>query len=97
MPSSKAHAHNKHNPGMQTMETNEGPRTVQAAKLVNLALVSYTDDQNQKRTQIAVVGENNIHLIEGKVTGFSNITTPQGPASEWLRDAIFEALRAKEV
>jgi hypothetical protein len=97
MPSSKAHAHKDHNPGMQTVETHEGPRTVQRAQLVNLGLVWYTDDENQKHVQLAVIGEKTVHLLEGKTTGFSNITTRQGPANDWLRDAIFEALQTKEV
>lgn len=71
------------------------PRTVIAAKRVDLALVTYTDESNTQFTQLAVVGENNIHLIEGRALGFSKNTTPQGSASEWLKKAIFEKLEER--
>jgi hypothetical protein len=73
-----------------------GPRSVQDAKLVHLALVSYTDQRGQRITQLAVVGENNVHLLEGKLLGFSPLQTPQGVASDWLRDGIFELLKKDE-
>lgn len=66
-----------------------------AAKRVDLALVTYTDESNTQFTQLAVVGENNIHLIEGRALGFSKNTTPQGSASEWLKRAIFEKLEER--
>lgn len=72
------------------MPTN--PRTVQGAKRVELALVTYTDDSNVQHTQLAIVGENNIHLLEGRASGFSKNTTPQGNASDWLKKGIFEKL-----
>lgn len=68
--------------------------TVQDAKLVNLALVSYTDKDGRKYTQLAVVGESTVHLLEGKSTGFSNVTTPQGKSSDWLRDGVFKLLQS---
>lgn len=76
------------------MKTNEPltPKTVIAAKPVELALVTYTDETNTQQTQLAVIGENNVHLIEGRALGFSKNTTPQGSASEWLRKGIFEKL-----
>lgn len=76
------------------MKTNEplSPKTVIAAKPVELALVTYTDETNTQQTQLAVIGENNVHLIEGRALGFSKNTTPQGSASEWLRKGIFAKL-----
>lgn len=68
------------------------PRTVIAAKPVELALVTYTDESNTQFTQLAIIGENNVHLVEGRAMGFSKNSTPQGSASEWLRKAIFEKL-----
>ena len=76
------------NQNQQPME----PRTVLAAKRVDLALVTYTDETNTQQTQLAVIGENSIHLIEGRALGFSRNTTPQGSASEWLRNGIFKKL-----
>lgn len=68
------------------------PKTVIAAKPVELALVTYTDESNTQQTQLAVIGENNVHLIEGRALGLSKNTTPQGSASEWLRKGIFAKL-----
>jgi hypothetical protein len=72
-----------------------GPRSVQDAKLVNLALVSYTDENNRQMTCLAVVGEHNVHMLDGKSMGFSQIATPQGKANDWLRDGIFTSLATK--
>lgn len=55
--------------------------------------MTYTDESNTQFTQLAIVGENNVHLIEGRAMGFSKNSTPQGSASEWLRKAIFEKLQ----
>ena len=63
---------------------------------MELALVTYYDEFGTQQTGLAVVGENQVHLIDGKVTGFSNTTTPQGLASNWLRDGIFQALGRKK-
>jgi len=68
------------------------PRKVYGAKRVELALVTYTDDSNVQHTQLAVVGDNNVHLLEGRSMGFSKNTTPFGTASEWLKKGIFEKL-----
>lgn len=68
------------------------PRKVLGAKRVELALVTYTDDSNVKQFQLAIIGDNNVHLLEGRSMGFSKNTTPQGNASEWLKNGIFEKL-----
>lgn len=72
------------------------PKTVTAAKVVELALVTYQDDSNQQQVQLAVVGDNTVHLLESRQLGISRTTTPQGIASEWLKDGIFKALGRKE-
>jgi hypothetical protein len=79
------------------MKTNEPlePRKVQGAKRVDLALVTYTDESNVQQTQLAIIGDNNVHLLEGRTLGFSKNTTPQGNASEWLKKGIFEKLGIK--
>jgi hypothetical protein len=71
------------------------PRKVLAAKRVELALVTYTDETNTQQTQLAVIGENTVHLIEGRALGFSKNTTPQGTASDWIKKGIFEKLGIK--
>lgn len=63
-----------------------------AVKPVDLVLVSYRDEYNVERTQLGVVGENSVHLLEGRSLGFSSTTTPTGPATKWLRDGIFKML-----
>jgi hypothetical protein len=71
------------------------PKTVLAVKGVDLVLVTYTDDSGQQYTQLAVAGDQNVHLIDGKMLGFNRTTTPQGQANNWLRDGIFEKLGRK--
>jgi hypothetical protein len=73
------------------------PRTVLGAKRVEIALVTYTDETNTPQTQLAIIGENNVHLLEGRAMGLSKVTTPQGNASSWLRDAIMAKLAAGKV
>lgn len=78
----------------QTPSERPLPKSVQAAKVVDLALVSYTDDSGLQQVQLAIIGDNNVNLISGRLLGISD-TTSQGPASEWLKKAIFEKLGRK--
>lgn len=71
------------------------PKTVLTAKSVDLALVSYADETGFIRTQLAVIGENNVHLIDGRPLGISKESTPQGIANAWLRDGIMVKLGRK--
>jgi hypothetical protein len=70
------------------------PKSVQAVKLVDLALVSYTDDSGLQHVQLAIIGDNNVNLISGRMLGLSDTAT-QGLASDWLKKAIFEKLGRK--
>lgn len=72
------------------------PREVQGAKRVELALVTFTDESNQQHCTLAVIGEKNVHLLEGRANGFSKNTTPSGPAASWLAQAIFDALEVRD-
>lgn len=72
------------------------PQTVASAKEVSLAIVTYADEYGVQQTQLAVVGDNNVHMLEGRAMGFSKNTTPQGQAKEWLKNGIFKALGRKE-
>lgn len=72
------------------------PRTVQGAKPVDIVLLTYTDDRGMQHTQLAAVGDNQVHLINGRTLGFSKSDTPQGQANPWLRDAVFEKLGRKK-
>ncbi len=71
------------------------PRTVLAAKKVDVALVSYVDEAGHTKTQLAVVGDNTVHLIESRTLGISKETTPQGTASEWLKKGVLEKIHAQ--
>jgi len=71
------------------------PRTVVAAKPVQMALVTYFDEYGNSCTQLAVIGDKNVHLLDGRSTGFSDTTTPQGLGSEWLKNGVFTALGKK--
>ena len=69
------------------------PRTVTAVQPVNLVLVSYVDERGLPVTQLAVVGENNVNLLESRGLGFSKTTTPQGSATKWLVDGVMKLLK----
>jgi hypothetical protein len=71
------------------------PKTVLAVKPVEVVLVRYTDDAGTEITQLAVVGEKNVHMLDGKATGFSRANTPQGVANDWLKNGIFAKLGRK--
>ena len=71
------------------------PRTVLAAKGVDLALITYVDEQGTQFTQLAVVGDQHIHLLDAKPMGFGKVTAPQGVANAWLRDGVFAKLGRK--
>lgn len=86
---------------VQTVQPNgqpmtAGPRTVISAKRVDLALVTYMDESNQQVTQLAVVGDKHIHLLESRSLGFSKNTTPQGLAGKWLTEGVFKQLEGKK-
>lgn len=70
-------------------------REVLAAKSVDLLLVTYADDAGNQYTQLAVAGDNEIQLIDGRMAGLSKVATPQGRANEWLANGIFEKLGRK--
>lgn len=73
-------------------QSRAAPRTVLAAKRVELALVTYVDEQGTQYTSLAVVGDSKVHILDGKPMGFSRTTTPQGLANAWLRDGIIQKL-----
>lgn len=70
------------------------PGTVIAAKKVDLALVSYVDESGRVLTQLAIVGDNTVHLLESRHFGVSKETTPQGIAHEWLKNGVLEKMHA---
>ncbi len=87
----------KHPPAQSATSTQQPQvRVVLEAKVVKLVMVSYIDPSNQKIVGLAVVGDNQVHMLESRTLGFSKNSTPQGPASEWLRDGIFEKLAEKK-
>jgi hypothetical protein len=80
----------------QTQTPQPAPRTVQSAKLVDLAIVSYTDHEGQSHSQLFVVGEKTAIMLDGRTLGYSTRPEPAGIAGRWLRDEILKALK-KEV
>lgn len=79
----------------QTRTERPQPKTVLAAKAVDLLLVTYTDDDGRQYTQLAIAGDKQVHMMDGRLFGVSRSQTPQGPANSWLRDAIFKVLGRK--
>ena len=72
------------------------PRTVVSAKEVSLVLVRYADDTGQVFTQFAAVGDNTVHMLDGKAMCVNRVSTPQGPANEWLKNGVFAKLKEKK-
>lgn len=62
---------------------------------MTLALVTYIDNENMQQTQLAVVGDNSVHLLSGKQLGVSE-TRAQGNAADWLTQGIFKKLGRKK-
>lgn len=69
------------------------PGTVTGAKVVQLAMVTYVDDSGLEVVQLAVLGDNNVHLLDSKISGLSRTTSPVGLAKTWLMDGIFKILK----
>ena len=72
------------------------PRTVEAAKLVELALISYVDDYGRKTTQLVLLGDNNVQLLDMKALGLNKDKTLVGLAADWLKDGVFKLLGRKK-
>ena len=60
---------------------------------MTMALVSYVDESGQTVTQLAVVGEQNVNLLESRALGVTKTSTPQGRASKWLTDGILAMVK----
>lgn len=89
----KLHHPQKQNNSAQLVDPDQVEiRTVLDVKEVKLAVVSYKDDTGRLVAQLAIVGDNNVNLLESRSLGLTKETTPQGFASNWLRDGIFEKL-----
>lgn len=71
------------------------PQTVLAVKKVDLALVQFADERGLEVTSLAIIGDNNVHLLDGRSLGLTQSRNPVGVATEWLRKAIFEKLGRK--
>ena len=72
------------------------PRTVQSAKLVDLAIVSYTDNDGTQHSQLFVIGDKTVIMLDGRSLGYSTRPEPSGIAGRWLRDEVLKAL-GKEI
>ncbi len=79
----------------KSVPTDRTPNRVLAVKEVTLALVTYIDNEGTQQTQLAVVGDNSVHLLSGKNLGISE-TRAQGKATDWLVDGIFKKLGRKK-
>ena len=65
---------------------------MKAVQPVQLVLISYADERGMDVTQLALVGDNNVHLLESRSLGLNNGQTPQGRASKWLADGVFKKM-----
>lgn len=68
------------------------PKTVLSAAPVDLAMVSYVDNDGEVVTQFAIVGNNNVMLLDSKEIGLGTERKPAGQAGGWLKDGILKAM-----
>ena len=67
------------------------PSTLQSVKGVDIALVSYTDQNGQQINQFAVVGDNSVLLLDNRSFAGGTERTPAGFATGWLKDQVLKA------
>lgn len=73
------------------------PKTVAAVKLVNMALVSYINENGEEITQLALIGDEKVQLLNNQDFNLGTVKTSKGPANDWLVRGIMEKLgRAKK-
>lgn len=72
------------------------PRTVISAAPVDLALVSYADNDGNVVTQFAIVGKNTVILLDSREIGIGQERRPAGQAGGWLKDGILKAMGKTE-
>lgn len=68
------------------------PKTVTEVKEVKLIMVTYYDETGRLQTQLALAGDQNVHLIDNKTFELSTERSPQGRAVDWLKNGIFKML-----
>ena len=71
-------------------------RSLTGISKVNLALVSWIDESGNTNNQLAVVGKNNVHLLDTRTVGFGKERVPAGRAEDWLKKEIIEAFAKLE-
>jgi len=76
----------------QQTQAETKPNSVLSAKAVDLALVSYTDPNGEVQTQFAIVGAQNVVLLDSSKLGVGQVRTPAGSATGWLKDGILKAM-----
>ncbi len=69
------------------------PMTVTSAKEVKLAVVTYRDQDNQEHTQLMVVGDSTVIMLDGRGLGYSTRPEPGGIANKRIADAVIAALK----
>ena len=77
---------------MPDQSTTAAPRTVLSAKIVEVAIVSYTDVEGMEQTQLCVVGDKTVLMLDSKGLGISQRGEPSGVAAPWLRDSLFKMM-----
>ena len=53
-------------PTNKQMSAKFGPKTVVEAKLISIALVKYVDVEGVEQVQLALVGDNTVHLLNSR-------------------------------
>jgi hypothetical protein len=77
-------------------EPKHHPRTVQSVEDAAIKLIRYTDQNGEDVVQFALVGENNVILLDHKELGLGPQRTPMGFATGWLKEGILQLLKPKD-
>jgi hypothetical protein len=75
---------------MAEAERPRTPKTLLSAKRVDLRILNYNDADGREHTQLAVIGDNNVLLLDGKATGLDPRDGAK-LAERWLKDQIDKA------
>lgn len=71
---------------------NHPPKTVVVVKKVELTMVTYVDANGQQISQLALVGDSHVQLLNNVDFGFGEARTSKGPANDWLVRGVMEKL-----
>jgi hypothetical protein len=70
------------------VEKDGGVNKVLSVRPVKLAMVTYLNDKGDKVSSMALVGQNEVRLVNMRRFGLSKIDTEEGQVNDWFRNQI---------